>query len=156
MSDGSSPSSPQHQGPPPGYGGFPPASSPFGSSPAGVSLWLALASIAGMALAVTLEEDGDNDWGRIGVWAAFAIAAAALTLVPVVGRSMNLSQDTAWKVGAGGAVGLVAFWVLFVLPSISMNVSFLATVAVVAGAAAVWSADGRPDLDGGGSGPATW
>jgi len=157
------------QGPPPGYqpGGYPPggyaaaggpapSSSPFGASPAGVSLWLSLASIAAMALAVSLNEDDDNGWGRIGVWAGFAIVVAVLTLAPSIGRSINLSQEHAWKVGAVGAVGLIGFWVLFVLPSISMNVSFLATAGVVVGAAAVWLADGRPAPAGEDTGPQTW
>lgn len=139
------------QGPGPASGSYPPApapSDPFGATGAaavGASTWLALASVVAMVLAVSLKEDGDNGWGRIGVWAGFAIAAAVLTLAPTIGRQMNLTSARAWRVAATGAVGLVAFWVLFVLPSIAMNISFAATLGVAAGVAAAWFAPGRPD-----------
>ncbi len=154
--------------PPQGYGpatgGYPPApapSDPFGGTGAaavGASTWLALASVVAMALAVSLKEDGDNGWGRIGVWAGFAIAAAVLTLLPTIGRQMNLTAVRAWRGAAAGAGGLAAFWVLFVLPAISMNVSFAATLGVAAGVGAAWLAPGRPEPSGstGRSGGETW
>ena len=103
-----------------------------------------LVSIAAIALAVSLNEDGDNGWGRIGVWAAFAITAAVATLAPALRDQLNLKSTLAWQVGVAGAAGLAAFWVLFVLPSITQNVSFLATVGVAAGGLAAWVAPGRP------------
>lgn len=136
---------PQGYGPP--TGGYPPTPTgpdPFGGSTVGISTLLAAGSVAAITLAVSLNEDDDNGWGRIGVWAGFAIASAVLTLAPSVGRALNLTALRAWRVAAAGAVGLVAFWVLFVLPSISMNVSFAATVGVAAGVAAAWMAPGRP------------
>ncbi|CAN5590812.1 hypothetical protein BH10ACT1_BH10ACT1_15190 [soil metagenome] len=144
-------------GPPPGYGpppGAPGAYGPAATAPAatsgssGVSVsagvaW-SLVSIAAIALAVSLNEDGDNGWGRIGVWAGFAIVAAVATLAPAVRDQLNLKSTLAWQIGVAGAAGLAAFWILFVLPSISQNVSFLATVGCAAGGLAAWLAPGRP------------
>lgn len=144
-------------GPPPGYGqpagGPPPGYAPHGypqsaATSSGVKLaggvWWSLASIAAIALAVSLFEDGDNGWGRIGVWAGFAIAAAVVTLAPVLGDQLNLPRERAWQLAVAGGVGLAAYWVLFVLPSISQNVSFLATIGCAAGVLAAWLAPGRP------------
>lgn len=133
-------------GPPPGYGppqGYPqPAVAPSGVKLAG-GVWWSLLAIVAIALAVSLFEDGDNGWGRIGVWAGFAIAAAVVTLAPALGEQLNLSAERAWQLAVAGGVGLAAFWVLFVLPSISQNVSFLATVGCAAGGLAAWLAPGR-------------
>ena len=150
------PPQPGQQQPPPGYG--PPAGygPPSGGVTVGIGLWLGLAAIVAMALAVSLNEDGDNGWGRIGVWAAFAIVAAVATLAPALGRQLNLSTERAWQVGAAGAAGLAGFWVLFVLPSISQNTSFLATVACAAGIGAAWIAPGRPSGGGDASAQGEW
>ncbi|MBA3281718.1 MAG: hypothetical protein H0U29_05760, partial [Acidimicrobiia bacterium] len=126
-----------------------------GGQPSGVRVsatvvW-SLISIVSLALAVSLEEDGDNGWGRIGVWAGFALAAAVITLAPALRSQLNLSGERAWQVAVAGGVGLAGFWVLFVLPSISQNVSFLATVGCAAGGLAAWLAPGRPN-----PGPQTW
>lgn len=127
--------------PPPGAA---PAPAPASAGPPLASPWLGLVSVACVAVAVSLNEDGDNGWGRIGVWAGFAIAAAALTLAPAVRRQVSLAPDTAWRVATAGAIGLAGYWVLFVLPRIEMNVSFLATVGCAAGMFAAWQAPGRP------------
>lgn len=108
---------------------------------------MSLVSITAMALAVSLKEDGTNGWDRVGVWAAFAIAAAVLTLAPVVRDNLNLSAGRAWHLGAVGAGGLVGYWILIVLPWIEQNVSFLATVGVAAGVWAVWRSPGRPGTE---------
>jgi hypothetical protein len=41
----------------------------------------------------------------------------------------------------------VFWWVLFVLPSISLNVAFLATLGVAAAVAAVWTSPDNPYRD---------
>ena len=42
------------------------------------------------------------------------------------------------------AVTFALMWVLFILPNIHLNVSFLATVGVAAAALAVWTSPGNP------------
>lgn len=86
--------------PPPSYPTGPATRSGTG---VGIDLWLSLASITAMALAVSLKEDGDNGWGRIGVWAGFAIFAAVFTLAGSLGDQLNLSRARAWQVAVAGA-----------------------------------------------------
>lgn len=132
--------------PPPGYGpppGFAHPAPTSGVKVGGAVMW-SLLSIAAIALAVSLEEDGQNGWESIGVWAGFAIVAAVATLVPAVRSNLNIDATRAWQISVAGAVGLASFWVLFVLPVIERNVSFLATLGVVAGGLAAWLAPGRP------------
>ncbi len=137
---------PGSQGYPAGYGpppGFAAAESSSGTKVGAGLLWSLLAAIA-LAVAVSVKEDGQNGWERIGVWAGFAIVAALATAAPAIRSNLNLDAEKAWKVAAAGAVGLAAFWVLFILPSIERNVSFVATLGCVAGAVAAWTAPGRP------------
>lgn len=127
--------------PPPG----PPTTAP--SAPAVTlrgSAWFSVAAVALLAVAVSVPEDGDNGWGRFGVWAGFAIAAALATLAPSLRQQFKMSSETAWRVASAGGIGLVAYWVLFVLPWIEQNVGFVATVGCAAGAYAAWVAPGRP------------
>jgi len=152
---------PAGYGPPAGHaqaGGYPATGAPSSGSSASISLstWWGLLSVVAIVLAVSIPEDNSNQWKVAALWAAFAIAAALLTLAPTFGAGLKLTQARAWQVAAGGFGGLVAYWVLFVLPSISRNVSFLATVAVVAGGLAVATAPGRPDPSGGRSQGEWW
>ena len=131
---------PAGYGPPPGFA----QPAPSGGVKVGAALVWSLVSVVCMVLAVSLEEDGRNGWDDIGVWAAFAIASAAATMAPSLRSNLSMEASRAWQIGVAGAVGLAAFWVLFVLPAIERNVSFLATIGVVAGGLAVWLAPGRP------------
>ena len=138
-------------GPPPGFA-QPAQPAEGGGVKVGAPTLLSIISIAAIALAVSLEEDGRNGWEDIGVWAGFAIVAAVATLAPSLRSNLSLETSRAWQIGVAGAIGLAAFWVLFILPSIQQNVSFLATVGVVAGGLAVWLAPGRPEPSASGPG----
>lgn len=156
MSDPSSQPPPQPTAPPPPPGtpgGYapPPTGAPApaaASSGGGVSItgtaWWSVVAVACLAVAVSVNEDGDNGWGRVGVWAGVAIAAAVATLVPSIRQQLKLSAETAWQVATVGGIALAGYWVLFVLPWIEQNVSFLATVGCAAGIYAAWRAPGRP------------
>lgn len=140
--------------PPPGYGppgGYPAQPGPAASTMA-ASTWWALLAVVATALAVSIPEDGSNDWKSIQVWAGFAVVAALATLAPTARANLKLSAERAWQVALGGAVALGAFWVLFVLPDIGRNVSFAATIGVAAAGLAVASAPGRPSSMGGATG----
>lgn len=143
--------------PPPGFGPPPGFSQPAESSSVkiGAPMLYSAISVVAIVLAVSLKEDGRNGWDDIGVWSGFAIAAAAATMAPSLRSNLSMGVSRAWQVGLGGAVGLAAYWILFVLPAIERNVSFLATVGVVAGGLAVWLAPGRPDAPADGAGQ-TW
>lgn len=83
-------------------------------------------------------------WSEFGVaWSLFALAAAVLTLTPSFARVLNIGEPRAWQLAALGAGALVFWWVLFVLPAIDRNVSFLATLAVALAGVAVWLSPGN-------------
>ncbi|MGY6501117.1 MAG: hypothetical protein ACXIVQ_09545 [Acidimicrobiales bacterium] len=106
--------------------------------------WFSLLSAGLLAVAVSVPESGDHGWSRFGVWAGFAIACALATMAPSVRTQLKLSADNAWRVATAGGIGLAGYWVLFVLPWIELNVSFLATLGCAAGVYAAWTAPGRP------------
>lgn len=108
-----------------------------------------------MVAALSIPENHRTGWKNLKLWAGFAVVAALVVLVPLIRDSFKMSQTRAWQVAAGGFAALCFFWVLFVLPSISQNTSFLATVSVVAAGLAVWLTPGRPDSASGGSGSST-
>jgi len=115
------------------------------------ALVFGLIAIVGVVLGLFLKESpaagtpSANLWDRLSeLWSIVAIVAAVLALLPALRSVVNLGEQRAWRIAAGGAVALVVWWVLFILPNINLNVSFLATVGVAAAALAVWTSPGNP------------
>lgn len=130
--------------PPPAAGPQPSTPPPSPSVELRGTAWFSLLAAVLLAVAASIEEDGATGWSRFGVWAGFAIASALATLVPSLREQLKVSSDNAWRIATAGGVGLAAYWVLFILPWIEQNVSFLATVGCAAGICAAWAAPGRP------------
>lgn len=110
-----------------------------------------IVAVIGIVLGLFLKEspaDGAPSvslWDQLSeLWSIVAILAAVLALLPLLSSAINLSADTAWKIQAGGAAALMFWWVLFVLPNINFNVSFLATVGVAAAVLAAWTSPDNP------------
>jgi hypothetical protein len=103
----------------------------------------AAASLAAVAIGISVPEDGQNAWHTVKAWGGVALVAAALTFAPAVWSAMRLSAYRAWQVAAGGAAGLALYWVLFVLPDIAKNTSLITTLGVAAGIVVAWIAPGR-------------
>jgi len=121
--------------------------------PPGSRLQLALtlfaaASLAAVAIGISVPEDGHNAWHTVKAWGGVALVAAALTFAPALGSALRLTPYRAWQVAAGGAAGLGLYWVLFVLPDIGKNTSLATTVGVAAGIVVAWIAPGRHPADG--------
>ena len=99
---------------------------------------LGVVAIAAIVVGLLVKEsDGDgspsvNLWDRTSapLWSIVAIVAAVATLLPALRSVVNLPAKLAWTIAAIGAAYLVFWWVLFVLPSISLNVAFLVTIGV--------------------------
>ena len=128
--------------PPPGPYGPPPSRRPGRPNLTAVGL-LGLISVACVALGLSIDEDGANQWSRVHAWGWSRSVAAIATLAPAVARTVGLNAERAWRVAACGAGGLVLFWVLFTLPYVGSNTSLVVTVGVGAGALAAWIAPGR-------------
>ena len=88
-------------------------------------------------------------WDRTSapLWSIVAIVAAVATLLPALYTVVNVPARLAWTIGAVGAGYLVFWWVLFVLPDISLNVAFLCTLGVGAAVAAVLTSPDNPYRD---------
>jgi hypothetical protein len=100
----------------------------------------AAASLAAVAIGISVPESGHNAWHVVKAWGGVALVAAALTFAP----TLRLSAYRAWQVAVGGAAGLALYWVLFVLPDIAKNTSLITTLGVAAGIVVAWIAPGRP------------
>ena len=108
----------------------------------------AAASLATVAIGVSVPEEGHNAWHTVKAWGGVALVAAALTFAPALGSALRLTAYRAWQVAAGGAGGLGLYWVLFVLPDIEKNTSLATTAGVAAGIVVAWIAPGRQPADG--------
>jgi hypothetical protein len=118
-------------------------------------LVLGVVAVAAIVIGLFIKEsDGAgapsvNLWDRTSapLWSIAAIVAAASSLLPALHTALNIPVRLAWTIGAVGAAYLVFWWVLFVLPSIGLNVAFLVTLGVAAAVAAVWTSADNPYRD---------
>ena len=111
-----------------------------------IVLGLVLASLVLLETGLALRFGGESFWSDIPLWSAFATActvlglAAAAALLP---GGRRISAGTAWRVAAGGLVGLAVFWVLVVLPVVATDRGFLLTAALACLGGALWAGPAR-------------
>ena len=118
-------------------------------------LVLGVVAIAAIVVGLLIKESdaagapSANLWDRTSapLWSIVAIVAAVATLLPALRSVVNLPAKLSWTIAAIGAGYLVFWWVLFILPEISLNVAFLVTIGVAAGVAAVWTSPDNPHRD---------
>ena len=109
-------------------------------------LGLVLASLVLLEAGLALRFGGESFWSDIPLWSAFATActvlglAAAAALLP---GGRRIGAGTAWRVAAGGLVGLAVFWVLVVLPVVATDRGFLLTAALACLGGALWAGPAR-------------
>ena len=109
-------------------------------------LGLVLASLVLLEVALALRFGGESFWSDIPLWSAFATActvlglAASASLLP---GGRRIGAGTAWRVAAGGLVGLAVFWVLVVLPVVATDRGFLLTAALGCLGGALWTGPAR-------------
>ncbi|MCW2695427.1 MAG: Integral rane transporter, partial [Modestobacter sp.] len=110
-------------------------------------LALGIAALALLEWGLALEPGDRSLWSAVPSWSAFATVAAVAALVPLVLGLLppRLPARTAWQIGAAGAAGLAAFWVLIALPLVASDRGFLLTAALALAAGAVWLAPGRTE-----------
>jgi hypothetical protein len=111
-----------------------------------IVLGLVLASLLLLETGLALRFGGESFWSDIPLWSAFATGctvlglAAAATLLP---GGRRIGAGTAWRVAAGGLVGLAVFWVLVVLPVVATDRGFLLTAALACLGGALWAGPAR-------------
>ena len=109
-------------------------------------LGLVLVSLVLLQLGLALRFGGESFWSDIPLWSAFATACAVLGLAAcasLLPGGRRIAPGTAWRIAAGGLVGLAVFWVLVVLPVVATDRGFLLTAALAALGGALWAGPAR-------------
>jgi hypothetical protein len=102
---------------------------------------LVVLSVVLLEVGLALDVDGATFWSVVPLWSAFATGCALLALVAFAASHSageRLRSGSAWRVAAGGLVGLAVFWLLVALPVVDTDRGFLLTAALGALGAALW------------------
>jgi hypothetical protein len=113
-----------------------------------IGLGLVVLSLALLELGLTADFDGDSYWTTVPLWSAFATVCVLLGLLVFAAfyRAGNRSRSgPAWRLAAGGLVGLAVFWLLVVLPVVASDRGFVLTAALGALGGALWIGPRRKD-----------
>lgn len=105
-----------------------------------VGLGLVVLALVLLQLGLTQDFGHESYWSSVPLWSAFATICTVLGLgVAAAGLGAGrLPAGAAWRVAAGGLVGLAVFWLLVVLPVVDSDRGFLLTMALAALGGAVW------------------
>jgi hypothetical protein len=107
---------------------------------------LGVSALALLELGLSLNFGTRSLWEVVPAWATFATLATLVVLFPAAGvAGRRVPSRTAWRVGAAGAAGLAAFWVLVALPLVASDRGFWLTAALALAGAALWLAPGRAE-----------
>lgn len=113
-----------------------------------LGLGLVVLSVVLLELGLTLEFGGESYWSVVTLWSAFASVCALLALVAFAAflpAGDPRRSGPAWRVAAGGLVGLAVFWLLVVLPVVDTDRGFVLTAALAALGGALWIGPRRKD-----------
>lgn len=107
---------------------------------------LAALALLLLQLGLALGSGNDSLWSAVTLWSAFAtlaVCAALLAFAVALVPGERLGEESAWRVGAVGLVGLSVFWLLVALPGADSDRGFLLTAAVACLGGALWIRTGR-------------
>jgi hypothetical protein len=108
---------------------------------AALGVALVVLSMALLQLGLLAGFEGPSYWQTVPLWSAFATVCVALGLLVFIAYYRGGDRQRsgpAWKLAAGGLVGLAVFWVLVVLPVVATDRGFVLTAAVAALGGALW------------------
>jgi hypothetical protein len=106
-----------------------------------VGLILVVLSLALLELGLTVDFEGDSYWQTVPLWSGFATLCVLLGLLVFAAFYRGGDRERsgpAWRLGAGGLVGLAVFWVLVVLPVVASDRGFVLTASLAALGGALW------------------
>jgi hypothetical protein len=98
-----------------------------------------------LELGLTLDLGGESYWSVVPLWSAFATLCALLGFAASYPAGDRQRSAAAWRVAAGGLVGVAVFWLLVVLPVVDTDRGFVLTAALAALGGALWLASRRKD-----------
>jgi hypothetical protein len=104
---------------------------------------LAVLALVLLELGLGLGFGGRSLWSLVPLWSAFATVAALLALAGFAPAAATARSGLAWRIAAGGLVGLAVFWLLVVLPHADTNRGFVLTAALGALGAGLWMGPAR-------------
>ena len=113
-----------------------------------LGLGLAGLSLVLLELGLALDFGGESYWSAVPLWSGFATACVLLALATFAASypaGDRLRSGPAWRVAAGGLVGVAVFWVLVVLPVVDTDRGFVLTAALAALGGALWVGPRRKD-----------
>jgi hypothetical protein len=111
-----------------------------------LGLGLALLALVLLELGLGMHFGTRSYWSAVPLWSAFATLCTGLGVVAFAASfsaGSRFRSGTAWRIAAGGLVGLAVFWVLVVLSVVASDRGFLLTAALGALGAALWVGPGR-------------
>jgi hypothetical protein len=106
-----------------------------------IGLGLVALSLVLVELGLTLDFGRESYWSVVPLWSAFATVCVLLGVVAFAAFFPAGNQQRsgpAWRVAAGGLVGLSVFWLLVVLPVVDTDRGFVLTAALAALGGALW------------------
>ena len=113
-----------------------------------IGLGLVLLSLVLLELGLALEFDSEPYWTLVPLWSAFATVCVVLALLVFAASfpaGNRLRPGPAWRIAAGGLVGLAVFWLLVVLPTVATDRGFVLTASLAALGGALWIGPRRKD-----------
>ena len=111
-----------------------------------LGLGLAVLSLVLLELGLTLDFDDRSYWSALPLWSAFATLCGVLGVLAFAASlpsNSRIRSSAAWRIAAGGVVGIAVFWLLVVLPVVASDRGFLLTAALGALGFALWVGPGR-------------
>jgi hypothetical protein len=110
-----------------------------------LGIGLAVLALLLLELGLSLGFGDRSFWSVVPLWSAFATVAALLALVGFLPAALSGrgGSGLAWRIAAGGLVGLAVFWLLVVLPHADTNRGFVLTAALAALGAGLWMGPAR-------------
>jgi hypothetical protein len=106
-----------------------------------LGLGLGVLAVALLEFGLIFDFGVESSWSVIPLWSGFATVCALLALVVVAASypaGDRLRSGSAWRVAAGGLVGVAVFWLLVVLPVVDTDRGFVLTAALAALGGALW------------------
>jgi hypothetical protein len=113
----------------------------LGDRQALAGLGLSALALALLLVGLGLDFGGESFWSALPLWSAFALLCALLGLLAFAASHPSgnrLGSGPAWRVAAGGLVGLSVFWLLVVLPRVDTDRGFVLTAALACLGGALW------------------
>jgi hypothetical protein len=106
-----------------------------------VGLGLVALSLVLLELGLALDFGRESYWSVVPLWSGFATVCVLLGVLAFAAfypAGNHQRSGPAWRVAAGGLVGLSAFWLLVVLPVVDTDRGFVLTAALAALGGALW------------------